>query len=183
MEDKPNILGVWMKTYLLATTLGVVILAADEQQPTTIIGAFIALAMLLAGLVSWALKKQMDDAKEERRQNAESAKADRAEFTAAIKALEEGKRLQSVAEDTRIDKLIESQDRRIDRVMDRIVEQQEAQRKHDATQTATLHASIIEAATNMRAAVHDVRGVAQATVAKADEVVQQIKHSSSGGRA
>lgn len=140
------------------------ILLAQESAPTTIVGAFIFIAVSMTTLAGFVVKKLLDDAKD-----------DREKFTKTLTDIEASQKLRSAAEDQRITRLIEAQDSRIDRFMELQQVELQRQRDHDAKQMTNLQAVFIEMSKNMRMAVHDVKDSANAAMLKADQVIEESK--------
>ncbi len=163
-----------MKSAALLMFLGMGLFAQETGTPTTIIGAFIVIAIAATTLNGFVVKKLLDDAKD-----------DRAKFAATLKEIEDGQQSRNDAEDNRIAKLIDAQNIRTDRYHELHQVEQQKQRDHDAKMTASLHAVVLEIAKqnaevsrNMRVAVHDAKDTANAVSAKADLVIEQAKRNS-----
>ena len=168
-----------MLAYIIASTpltAIAILFAADDMPatPTTIIGAFIVIALSMSALVGLVVKRLLEDAKD-----------DRKTFAAALVAMDTKQDERARSEDARIETLIkagdlrhEKLDLRFERLLSLFQQEQRDQRVHDSNQTAELRSVMLQAFQAMRTAVHDVKDTANKAVvasAVADEMSRREK--------
>lgn len=145
-------------------TGGAFIFAQAPDTPTTIVGAFIFIAVSMSAVVGFVVKKLLEDAKVERKESNDQSKADRDQFFNAMASMEAREEKRMKAEDIRIDKLTKAFSELFERQAEQNRQDKAIDRADHNQQIARYQQMLTDSMTSDRRAVHDVKDVANQVI-------------------